>query len=182
MSKTDVSRPNDQISYLRSGQCIPTLNHRGHQMVTSSPLLDDWIGSYDGKNPLLDLRCAYGINAFKALDKGIPVIAVDMNSRHLQIVTENAPPSNANLLSCVLGSLPYDIPIPNSSVSGILLSEVTNFLREDEIQPTCKILFQKLIPGGILCVTAVSIHYFDCIDVIKITQHLTLLSVYTLSP
>ena len=94
MSESDMSRPNDQLSYHQSGQCIPTLNHRGHQMATSSPLLDDWISSYDDKNPLMDLRCAYGINAYKALDKGIPVIALDTDRRHLQTITENVPPLN----------------------------------------------------------------------------------------
>ena len=143
---------------------IPTLNNRGYQMSKTSPLLKEWIRSFDGRNPLVDLGCAYGINTYEALDANIPVIALDMYRRHLQILEENAPPSKSKLLSCVLGELPYDIPIADISVSGVLVSEVFHFLTGEEINKALSTLMQKLVPGGSLFITTMSIHFFDDID------------------
>ena len=89
---------------------------------------------------------------------------MDMDSRHLQIVAENVPRSKSHLLTCVLGSLPHEIPLANASVSGILLSEVLHFLQGDDIKPAFTTLYQKLTPGGYLYVSTLSIHFFDCID------------------
>ena len=133
-------------------------------MSRPCPLIDDWIHSYDSQHPLLDVGCAYGINTFPALEKDIPIIAMDMDSRHLQIVEENVPRSKSHLLTCVLGSLPQEIPLANPSVSVILLSEVLHFLQGDDIQPAFTTLYQKLTPGGYLYVSTLSIHFFDCID------------------
>ena len=130
-------------------------------MATPSPLINEWISSYDKVNPLMDLGCAYGINTYPALDLGIPVIALDMDKRHLEKVFQNVPPSKSHLLSCVLGSLPYDIPVPDSSVSGILFAEVLHFLNEDEITPALDIIFRKLIQNGRLHLTTLSIHEKD---------------------
>ena len=154
----------DRLFKEKAGRHIPTLNKKGFQMATHSPLIHDWIKSFDGQNPLLDLGCAFGINTYKALDVGIPVIALDMDRRHLHVVEKNVSRSESHLLSCVFGSLPSDIPLQDSSVSGILLSEVMHFLADSEMQPAMKTLFDKLVPGGRLFVTTVSIHYFDDID------------------
>ena len=54
---------------------IPILNNKGFQMAKTSPLLQEWINSFDGQNTLVDLGCAYGINTYEALDLNIPVIA-----------------------------------------------------------------------------------------------------------
>ena len=133
-------------------------------MSTYSPLLNEWIDSYNGKEPLLDLGCAYGINIQPVLDLGIPIIALDMEEEHLNILKQNVSPSQSHLLSCVLGSLPHEIALPDASVSGILLSEVLHFLNEFEIEPALKTIHQKLAPGGLLCITIMSIHYYDSLD------------------
>ena len=148
----------------KTGRRIPTLNNTGFQMASVSPLYNEWINSYDEMHPLMDLGCAYGINTYPALDFGVPVIALDMEKGHLEEVLKNVPSSKSHLLSCVLGSLPSDIPVPDASVSGILLAEVLHFLKEDEITPALSILFQKLIPKGHLHLTTLSIHSQDDIN------------------
>ena len=154
-----------QRSFLeKPGRCIPTLNNKGFQMASPSPLLEDWVESYDGRNPLLDIGCAYGINTYEALEHEIPVIALDMDREHLKIVHKNVSPSKLHLLSCLVGSLPYAIPLPDSSVSGILLAECAHFLDAKEITAALRVLLRKLVPGGRLCITTMSIHYLDDID------------------
>ena len=56
---------------------IPTRNRCGYQMGFSSPHVHTWLESYDGKHPLLDIGCAYGINTLKAVEKCIPIVALD---------------------------------------------------------------------------------------------------------
>ena len=143
---------------------IPILNNKGFQMSKTSPLLQEWMNSFDGQNPLVDVGCAYDINIYEALDLNIPVIAIDMDRRHLKILQENTSSSKTNLLSCQLGVLPYDIPISESSVSGILASEVFHFLTGEEIKPALSTLLKILVPGGVLCLTKNSIHFLDDID------------------
>ena len=149
---------------MSSGLCIPTLNQAGTQMATCSPLWAEWIGSFNETDPLLDLGCAFCINTRPALDLGIPVIALDMEEGHLDILQQNVSSSHSHLLSCVLGSLPNDIALEDSSVSGILLAEVLHFMNETEIEPALKMLFQKLVPGGHLFITTMSIHYHVNVD------------------
>ena len=163
------SKPRKQNNHTLD-RCIPTLNHKGFQMSTTSPLFEDWIESYDGKHPLLDVGCAYGINTFAALHQDIPVIALDMDREHLKKVEQNQPTAKSHLLSCVFGKLPDDIPIPDSSVSGILLAECAHFLDEKEITPALTLLFEKLSPNGCLCITTMSIHYLDGIDDPAVSQ------------
>ena len=148
----------------RADGCIPTLNNKGVQMATPSPQIGAWLHSYDGKNPLMDLGCAYGINTYQALNSDIPTIALDMEIKHLELLKRNADTEKVHLLTPVVGSLPYDIPVPDCSVSGILLSEVVHFLRGDEIYPSLATVFRKLIPGGSLFLSTASIHAFDGID------------------
>ena len=141
--------------------CIPTLNNTGFQKGTTSMLIDEWINSYDGIHPLLDIGCAYGINTFKALELGIPTIALDMDSRHLEILQSNVDSKASALLTCVQGVLPSDIPIADSSVSGILLAEVLHCLTGEETTATLSTLFKKIVHGGRLILTTLSIHHFD---------------------
>ena len=144
--------------------CIPTLNGRGVQFASTSPLLEEWLQSFDRKCPLLDLGCAYGINTSRALESGLPTIALDMDIKHLEILKGSTDPKRSHLLSCVVGSLPRDIPIPDCSVSGILSTEVITFLKGVDINPALATMFRKLVPGGFLFLSAVSIYHLEGID------------------
>ena len=144
--------------------CIPTLNNKGFQFASTSPLLDEWLQSFDRKYPLLDLGCAYGINTCRALESDIPTIALDMENKHLEILKLNVDPRKSHLLSCVVGSLPHDIPIPDCSVSAILSTEVITFLKGPDINSALATMFRKLVPGGFLFLTAVSMYHLEGID------------------
>ena len=100
----------------------------------------------------------------RVFDSVVRCVALDMDRRHLQILQENTSPSKTNLLSCLFGVLPCDIPISESSVSGILASEVFHFLTGEEIKPALSTMLKILVPGGILCLTKISIHFLDDID------------------
>ena len=43
-----------------------TNNNKGMEMSTLSPLFEEWVQSYDGEHPLVDLGCAFGRNVSAA--------------------------------------------------------------------------------------------------------------------
>lgn len=52
-------------------------------MSRVSVLYDAWTAGYDGVHPLGDLGCAFGLHTIPAVKAGYPVIAMDMDTKHL---------------------------------------------------------------------------------------------------
>ena len=144
--------------------CLSTKNAKGAQLATTTPVLQDWLKAYDGEHPLLDIGCAYGINTMEALKFGIPTVALDTHQTHLDVVREVADECAYKTLTCLLGSLPYDIPVPDESLSGILVSEVLHFLTGEEITLSLNCLFGKLKKGGTIALSTASIYSLCGID------------------
>lgn len=151
------SEPLQMPSGLRS-----TMNGTGYEFAKPSPLLQWWLDSYDGQSPLLDVGCAYGRNSFAAAahlarthgePSGTRVLAIDCDRSHLDIVAAEHVPG----VEVVEGKLPDALPpVPNGSVSGILISEVFHFLTGEGIECALANARELLRPGGILCITACS--------------------------
>lgn len=141
--------------------CAPTANGKGFQMSTKSPLFQDWIKAYDGKHPILDCGCAYGINSISAAKDGAQVIAVDMAQEHLQVLKDNVVIEGLEPKIKVLSpvTLPNNVSVPNESLSSILCAEVFHFLRGEEIEATLRMFYKILIPGGSLVITCSSIDF-----------------------
>ena len=134
------------------------------QFATTTPVLQDWLESFDGTHPLLDIGCAYGINRFEALKLGIPTIALDTHNVHLDVVKQVADERAYKTLTCLLGSLPDDIPVPDESLSGVLVSEVLHLLTAEQIAISFQTIFKKLLKGGIVAVSAMSVNSFRDVD------------------
>ena len=144
--------------------CLSTMNAKGAQFSTTTPVLRDWLESFDGIHPLMDIGCAYGINTLEALKLAIPTIALDTHQVHLDVVKQVADERAYDTLSCLLGSLPDDIPIPDESLSGALVSEVLHFLTGEQIGNSFHTVFKKLQKGGILAVSTMSVNSFRDVD------------------
>ena len=70
-----------------------TANQTGFEMAQTSPVFDQWIASYDGLHPLLDIGCAYGLNVAAAAERlrseaEVKVVACDCAEEHLRAVDE----------------------------------------------------------------------------------------------
>ncbi|KAK3087122.1 hypothetical protein FSP39_002016 [Pinctada imbricata] len=143
---------------------IATLNNRGYQMATPSPLLQDWLSSYDGQHPLLDIGCAYGINTYKALELGIPTVSMDLEKKHLDILLQNMDKEYRHLSTCVIGELPYSIPFSDNYFSGILCAEVIHFLDGKSIETSIDLIYRKLVPNGKFVMTMASDKLLEYID------------------
>jgi len=146
-----------------------TLNDTGFEMSATSPVLPAWIASFDGTHPLVDVGCAYGRNSIAAAEviasQGSPappgavtVVAVDCEPGHLKHVDELGVPGILTLS----GRLPDELPIAAlrelspGGVSGVLVSEVMHFLSGEALAASLRTIHDVLIPGGKLCMNAVS--------------------------
>mmetsp|Transcript_7113 Transcript_7113/g.18442 ORF Transcript_7113/g.18442 Transcript_7113/m.18442 type:complete len:299 (-) Transcript_7113:266-1162(-) len=145
-----------EVKFLPGGQ-KSTMNNTGFEMAELSPLHAEWVASYDGEHPLLDIGAAYGRNTLAAANilaeaygtaSKPRVLACDCDDGHLiHIDALNAPG-----VVTVYGRLP-ELKL-DERVSGVLISEVLHFLSGNAIEETLQQVFKLLVPGGKLCITA----------------------------
>ena len=83
---------------------------------------------------------------------------------HLDVLQDIADENSYKHLTCILGSLPHNIPVRDDSVSAVLVSEVFQFLTGEDITDSLKVIFKKLKKGGILALSSLSIYFFQNID------------------
>lgn len=142
------------------GGTVATCNGKGIQMAAQSPLLDVWIGSFDGARPLVDIGAAYGANAIPAAHAGADVLAIDCHETHLEYLRRAWKPGrtgSGGSLYPVLASLP-EVALPGGvQASGILCAEVIHFLTGPDVERSFDRFYDLLIPGGLLCLTCADV-------------------------
>lgn len=142
-------------------------------MSQPNPLVEAWAKCYVGKEPLMDVGAAYGSNVAAAVavlneahqyrtddDMQMRFIAADFAPEHLKYIDETLGDEGVETVHCKLVSElgEADVAIAKyGGVSGILCSEVMHFLRGDEIDASLKWFYAKLVPGGRLFITTMSI-------------------------
>eukprot|EP01134_Creolimax_fragrantissima_P006059 CFRG6059T1 len=164
-----------KVAVLPTGH-VGTLNHKGMQMATPSPLVDHWIRAYDGQLPLVDIGSAYGINTFKAAIAGANVVAIDMSEEQLQYIKEQweSIPDNASAgtITTMYGQFPeLDLVDKNLKASAVLCAEVIHFLRGAELKQTFKRMHDILKPGGLLALTACGLGLYDMAESLDIKAY-----------
>lgn len=132
---------------------IPTLNGTGtmtKQLLACSEAFVDYAGQCDGE--VLDLGCAYGGASLSALERGARVFAVDMDPRHLEILTDQVEGKARSRITTQQGMLPA-LDLEDSRFAAIHAGRVLHFLNPEALQETMAKLFRWLRPGGKLFVT-----------------------------
>lgn len=133
-----------------------TANERGYTFDRNT-YWQDWVDAYDGAHPLADIGAAYGTNTIPALERA-RVVAMDIDTQHLEELRERTPPELRPHLETRYGKLPDDLHSAGASFSGILVSEVLHFLSPREVQQAFQELLRLLVPGGRLVLTAISFY------------------------
>jgi amino acid adenylation domain-containing protein len=132
---------------------IPTLNGTGtmtKQLLACSESFVDYAGQCEGE--VLDLGCAYGGASLSALERGARVFAVDMDPRHLEILTDQVHGEARSRIATQQGMLPA-LDLDENRFAAIHAGRVLHFLNPEALQETMAKLFRWLQPGGKLFVT-----------------------------
>lgn len=145
-----------------------TKNRKGVELSTHSPLVEQWIASYDGVHPIVDIGAAYGMNVGLALEKGVRVVALDCEQKHLDEIRKKFKNEiESGQLQVGYAHLPDDFSNEiKGPFSSVLLSEVVHFLHGWEIEKSLELLWNNMVPGGQIAINAASgdLHFWDMDD------------------
>lgn len=127
---------------------VPTMNGRGFMLQSLDPYSQSFAEFAAGcSEPVLDIGCAYGIATLAALARGASVCACDMESSHLDVLSDRVPEADRNRLTTRVGQLP-DVDFPAASFGAILASRVIHFLDGEEVELAVRKMADWLVPGG----------------------------------
>ncbi|UII21392.1 class I SAM-dependent methyltransferase [Fulvivirga ligni] len=119
------------------------------------------------QGPVLDVGAAYGVATLPALEKGLQVVALDINKEHLRYLKANTPQPHAHRLETVESNFPY-IDFPHNYFQSIYISQVFPFLKPFEIVSAAKKLHAWLKPGGKLYVVSFTPYLRHCESYLEI--------------
>lgn len=136
---------------------VPTLNNMGYMFNGPTPYGDEFLKfSAVSGGPVLDIATAYGSSTLKVLNKGIKVVANDIEPKHLEILKGRVPENLKPLLTLSPGRFPTDLVYKPESFKAILLSNVLHFLKGGEIERAAQKTFEWLQSGGKVFIIAAS--------------------------
>ena len=139
-------------------------------MAEPCPYAEQFALSYNGKHPIMDIGCAMGLNVQTAVeamdavsdsgeDEAVRILAADFEPAHLEFV-DALQFDGVRTIHC---KLPTEMPAAEldefGGLSAVLLSEVLHFLTGPEIEASLAWIFDALVPGGKLFITACSPYY-----------------------
>lgn len=104
-------------------------------------------------HPVMDIGAAYGVASLPALLHGARVIAVDLDSNHLNVLEKSVDEPLRSRLLTMQKRFP-DFDMPKESVSAVYMSQVLPFLNGREIEEGARKIFDWLTPGGQLFVVS----------------------------
>jgi len=135
---------------------IKTQNRMGVMFTDFGPAERQFIQlAKTAKKPLLDIGCAYGAATRAALlSDRARITACDIDKEHLDYLREAIPEEWHSRLRTTTQRFPNQLSFPADSLSGILMANVINYLKPDEITEGFKKCFDWLAPGGTLWVCA----------------------------
>ncbi len=132
-----------------------TLNQMGYSSESLDSYQEAFINYANNfGGPVLDIGAGFGTVTIPLIENGIQVIANDVEERHLQLIKAGI---NRNLhpnLNLMQGYFPDDLHIPESSLTGVILSKVLHFLSGDKIELGISAIHKWLKPEGKIVITA----------------------------
>jgi len=127
----------------------PTLDKKGFMFKKLTEASKAFVAyAENAVKPVLDMGCAYGNATLPVLKKKKPVIACDLDPRHLDLLVEKVPPGLRKYLTVRPGAFPGDFDFPAKSLSAVHISHLLHFLRGDQIQEGIRKAYHWLDSGG----------------------------------
>ena len=137
-------------SHIEAANTVVTVNKKGRTITIPNEIMQQFhkFAAEDKKELYLDIGAAYGVATIPLIKDNINVIANDINLNHLLEIHRSCPKTNKGKLLLSAGHFPSDISLPNSSLKGILASQVLHFLTGHEIEHAVNKMYRWLKPGG----------------------------------
>ena len=96
----DSVRSNPRMPTESYPGAVPTMNGRGFMLQSLDPYSQSFADFAAGcSEPVLDIGCAYGIATLAALARGASVCACDMESSHLDVLSDRVPEADRSRLT-----------------------------------------------------------------------------------
>lgn len=131
-----------------------TLNNMGFASSIIDPYCQKFVDFAAGApGPVLEVGAAFGLTSMAAVKTGARVIANDIDSRHLQIISERVPDKYRSNLKTLYGAAP-DLHLSENMLGAILISRVIHFFDAFRIQRMLQNAYNWLSPGGKLFIVA----------------------------
>ena len=136
-------------------ECLYEKNQMGVGFTFNRPAVyqDQWLKSWKGDKPLLDIGAGHGTNTRAALIQGCQVVATDLEQPDLTPWLADLPAPQQASATYAAARLPDHMPFADNSFCGILCSEVFHFLSNKDVIPAIAELFRILEPNGTLILT-----------------------------
>ena len=126
-----------------------TLNNTGYMTGGLDPYSLEFIEfAKNSSGKVADIGACFGVAVLPALEAGAEVIAVDNETRHLEILHQRTDPKYLDKLICITGSLPSNIDLAPNSLSAILCARTLHLLHGDEIDESLENMYDWLEPDG----------------------------------
>ncbi|HEY9793074.1 MAG TPA: class I SAM-dependent methyltransferase, partial [Candidatus Obscuribacterales bacterium] len=135
---------------------VPTLNKYGRMLTKIIEPVPSFLEVAKRSNDwVLDIGAAYGVNTLAALEAGAKVVANDLDSRHLEILSSKVSPEHRDNLRTVCGAFP-DVDFNGQKFSAILACRVLHFFDGPTLERAAKTIFDLLLPGGTVYVRTIT--------------------------
>lgn len=126
-----------------------TLNQMGYMFDVLTEYDEAFIQySAESKVRVLDIGAAYGVVTLKVLEQNTPVVANDLEKKHLEILLNKVPEDQKSLITTIAGKFPQEIDFETASFRAIHSSNVLHFLTPTEIESAIIKIHSWLKPGG----------------------------------
>lgn len=137
---------------------IQTQNQMGVMYTDLGPAERGFIrASKTAKKPLLDIGAAYGVATRAALlADNARVTACDIYPGHLHILEQSVPEKWRGRLRTTKKRFPNQLSFKENSLSSILMANLLNYLKPDEVELGLKKAFEWLEPEGTLWISVLT--------------------------
>lgn len=123
----------------------------------------------------VDIGAAYGVDTLHMIKAGARVLAIDLESQHLDILKNQLSPKEQQRLETRCQRFPEEVSLAPETYDAILLSRILIFLTPTSLDAALKKIFNVLKIGGkvyIITISPFSVNWGSVQDVFK--EHLKL--------
>lgn len=146
---SDLFRMNPSWPKEKEDGLIPTDNAMGIMTTEPSPAAEEFIAlAATAGRPLLEVGAAYGNATLPALAAGGTVVACDISTSELAILSEAAPAGHRKRLVIAPARFPDELRLGDGSLSGALAAQVLHFFDGQAVERSFQAVHRWLEPGG----------------------------------